>query len=114
MPEATEPEATESVERRPDGYRGLTISEDHELRQLTWFSKVGHMSETARARLSELRQLDRREEVRNPKPDPSVVEDRSRTLPALQYDSASSLSCPNCGYQLSSRRDGSLSPPVPE
>ncbi len=91
--------ADEEVPERPPA---LTPAEDHELRQLTWFSKVGQLSERSAARMSELMARDRRDEVRDPKPNPSSPEDdEPSTLPPLQMDHTASITCPNCGSILS-------------
>lgn len=84
---------------------GLTASEDDELRQLTWFSMVGQLSEPATERILELRARDRRSKVRDPRPDPSA----SRTspprpavpaakLPSEPERDPTALVCPNCGF----------------
>lgn len=85
--------------------RGLTSAEDNELRQLTWFSLVGQLSETSEARLLELKAKDRRTKVRNPRPDPSAsrmgVPDTPSTPPRLpsEHEPADgSFTCPNCGF----------------
>jgi hypothetical protein len=77
----------------------MTPEEDHELRQLAWFSKVGTLSEKAAARLGDLVERDRRSEVRDARPNPSVPEtDEVSTLPPLQMDQiSSSFTCPSCG-----------------
>ncbi len=88
-------------EKLPERQPALTPAEDHELRQLTWFSKVGQLSERSAARLSELMDRDRRNEVRDPKPNPSSPEDdEPSTLPPLQMDHVASITCPNCGSIL--------------
>lgn len=88
-------------EKLPDRKPALTPAEDHELRQLTWFSKVGQLSERSAARLSELMELDRRSGVREPKPNPaSPQDDEPTTLPPLQMDHVASITCPNCGSIL--------------
>ena len=83
---------------------GLTPAEDDELRQLTWFSMVGQLSESSTQRILELRAKDRRTKVRNPRPDPSA----SRTTPVPPVAAAkleshpqstpSQFTCPNCGF----------------
>jgi hypothetical protein len=80
------------------GHRAMTPAEDHELRQLTWFSRAGSLSESAAERLAELVTRDRRADVRDARPNPSVpMDEESSTLPPLDMDWISSLSCPNCG-----------------
>lgn len=80
----------------------LTPAEDHELRQLTWFSKVGQLSDRSAQRLSELSGRDRRNGVRDPRPNPSSPDDdQPSTLPPLEMDHVSSITCPNCGSILS-------------
>lgn len=85
--------------------RGLTSHEDNELRQLTWFSLVGQLSEASEARLLELKAKDRRTKVRNPRPDPSAsrmgTPDTPSTSPRLPSEHESSdgqFTCPNCGF----------------
>jgi hypothetical protein len=56
---------------RPDPEDGLTRDEDNALRQLAWFELAGDLSDWARQRIRDLRGRDRRENVRNPRPDPS-------------------------------------------
>ena len=84
---------------------GLTAEEDNELRQLTWFSMVGQLSDTSRTRLLELKRKDRRNKVRNPRPDPSASNmgtPDSPTMPAsLVHEggtATASFTCPNCGF----------------
>ena len=88
----------------PDDH-GLTAEEDNELRQLTWFSMVGHLSDASETRLLELKAKDRRTKVRNPRPDPSVSRmgiPESPTMPApLVHEpvaATGSFTCPNCGF----------------
>lgn len=93
---------TRDVESELDS--GLTPAEDNELRQLTWFSMVGQLSESSNERILELRAKDRRTKVRNPRPDPSA----SRTstdapVPPPKLDShaqsaSGHFTCPNCGF----------------
>jgi hypothetical protein len=85
--------------------RGLTTEEDNELRQLTWFSLVGHLSDASQARLLELRARDRRSKVRNPRPDPSVsrmgAPDLQAAPPPVVAEADTTpgnFVCPNCGY----------------
>ena len=82
----------------------LTPAEDHELRQLTWFSKVGHLSEQSAARLADLMARDRRTEVRDPRPNPSGDGDElyGTTLP--EPDRLAASTCPNCGFLLPEAR----------
>jgi hypothetical protein len=89
----------------PTGTQGLTALEDLELRQLTWFSLVGDLSERAVARLRQLIRRDRREEVRDPRPNPSAPaeDEEPTTLPPLDMDRISSITCPNCGALLPSQ-----------
>jgi hypothetical protein len=84
---------------------GLTPEEDNELRQLTWFSLVGQLSDPSQARMLELRAKDRRSRVRNPRPDPSVsrmgTPDAPASTPRLNSDheaAAGNFICPNCGF----------------
>ncbi len=81
---------------------GLTAVEDHELRQLTWFSSVGDLSDRAVNRLWQLIRRDRRGEVRDPRPNPSAPEDDEMPtrLPPLEMDRTASSTCPNCGALL--------------
>jgi hypothetical protein len=93
---------TRDVESELDS--GLTPAEDNELRQLTWFSMVGQLSESSNERILELRAKDRRTKVRNPRPDPSAS--RSSTdapVPPPKLDSQPQsvpghFTCPNCGF----------------
>ena len=85
--------------------RGLTAEEDDELRQLTWFSMVGQLSDESEARLLELKGKDRRSNVRNPRPDPSVsrmgTPESPATPPVLVHEpgaAPASFTCPNCGF----------------
>ncbi len=83
-------------------HRAMTPAEDHELRQLTWFSRVGSLSEKSAARLTELVIRDRRTEVRDARPNPSVPRtDESSSLPPLEMDRISSITCPKCGSMIS-------------
>ncbi len=91
----------DTQESRATGGPGLTVTEDRELRQLTWFSRVGQPSEKAKARFSELLEIDRRTEVRDPRPNPSMEpEDQASTLPPLDMDGSWCTTCPNCGSAL--------------
>jgi hypothetical protein len=85
-----------------DGRDGLTAVEDNELRQLTWFSSVGDLSEKAVNRLWLLIGRDRRGEVRDPRPNPSAPEDDEMPtrLPPLEMDRTALSTCPNCGAFL--------------
>lgn len=51
----------------------LGREEDNELRLLTWFKLVGNVSEISRRRIADLRARDRRNDVRDPRPDPANV-----------------------------------------
>lgn len=95
------PDAT-SDEGEAGSYQGLTTLEDHELRQLTWFSAVGDLSERAVARLWQLIGRDRRTAVRDPRPNPSAPtkDDEPTRLPPLGLDRSSLVVCPNCGSLL--------------
>jgi hypothetical protein len=86
---------------------GLSPDEDNELRQLTWFSLVGHLSDASQARMLELRARDRRTKVRNPRPDPSAsrlgTPETPTTVPtprlaAENQTAPGNFVCPNCGY----------------
>jgi hypothetical protein len=89
------------VEAPAASQSGLSTSEDRELRQLTWFSRVGDISERAKTRAFELLGRDRRAWVRDPRPNPSSpADDDVSTLPPLQMDPIASMSCPNCGAIL--------------
>jgi hypothetical protein len=87
-----------------DSRDGLTTVEDNELRQLTWFSSVGDLSDRAVGRLWQLIGRDRRGEVRDPRPNPSGPEDDEMPtrLPPLEMDRTASSTCPNCGALLNS------------
>ena len=56
-----------------DDTDGLGRDEDNELRLLTWFELAGSVSEATEQRIAELRNRDRREEVRDPRSDPGEV-----------------------------------------
>ncbi len=86
----------------PGGRPGLTPSEDRELRQLTWFSRAGQLSEKTLARLAYLMARDRRREVRDPRPDPSDPgdDDPRNPLPPPGLDRGGLMKCPNCGTVL--------------
>lgn len=76
----------------------LNSAEDAELRQLTWFARIGQLSAESQARLAELKARDRRTEVRDPRPDPtSRLADLSG--PRIEPAAASSARCPNCGFE---------------
>jgi hypothetical protein len=81
---------------------GLTSLEDRELRQLTWFSAVGDLSDKAVNRLWQLIGRDRRTAVRDPRPNPGSPQDDEEPprLSPLGLDRSSSLVCPNCGSLL--------------
>ena len=102
----SEQETGELHERRETDQSGLRTSEDHELRQLAWFSRAGQLSEQSRARLSDLVTRDRRAEIRDPRPNPSnpLDDDMPSTLPPLELDRSSQLVCPNCGCVLNDRQ----------
>ena len=76
----------------------LTRAEDAELRQLAWFAKAGQLSDKSQARLSELRARDRRDTIRDPRPDPTSGINRS----AIGFGPPPSAPpvCPNCGFGL--------------
>jgi hypothetical protein len=95
------PDAT-SDEETAGAPHGLTVGEDQELRQLTWFSAVGDLSDKAVARLWQLIGRDRRTAVRDPRPNPGgpVEDDEPSRLPRLGLDRSASLVCPNCGSLL--------------
>jgi hypothetical protein len=87
--------------------RGLTTSEDRELRQLTWFSLVGQLSQKSQGRVAALKGRDRRTDVRDPRPDPSATDDDAPPAPVLvERDRISSKTCPNCGYILPQDQTG--------
>jgi hypothetical protein len=102
------PDAT-TDEEAGSSYQGLTAREDHELRQLTWFSAVGDLSDKAVGRLWQLIGRDRRTAVRDPRPNPSTPEkdEEPSTLPPLELDRSSSVQCPNCGALLPTQPSGS-------
>lgn len=74
----------------------LTPAEDAELRQLAWFAKAGQLSEKSEARLSELRARDRRERIRDPRPDPTGHH-VGYASPFGAHAPEPSSTCPNCG-----------------
>ena len=90
--------ADDPIESKPDLPR-LTAAEDSELRQLTWFAKVGSMSESSQARLLELRARDRRDTVRDPRPDPGST-DAPPIGARFTADPVEPTSCPRCGFGL--------------
>src|SRR5690349_3829211 len=77
------------------GLPRLSPAEDAELRQLAWFSRAGQLSEKSQARLSDLKARDRRNTIRDPRPDPTS----GGSGIATRFDSApaSARVCPNCG-----------------
>ena len=82
-------------------HEGLTISEDRELRQLTWFSQAGSVSDSSRARVLELTAKDRRREIREPRPNPgSDPEDDLTGSLFDEPEGTSSTYCPRCGSTL--------------
>ena len=92
---------TRHAEGEPELPR-LSAAEDAELRQLAWFAKAGQLSEQSQARLAELRDRDRRDTIRDPRPDPGA----GSLQPAPRFGSEASgpaSTCPNCG-------SGSLKP----
>ena len=91
----------DQVEAKPDLAR-LTPAEDSELRQLTWFAKVGSLSENSRARLEELRARDRRDTVRDPRPDPGSQDAPPLAARLTDDHPVESASCPKCGFGLKS------------
>lgn len=99
-----------SDEGAAGGEQGLTSLEDRELRQLTWFSAVGDLSEKAVGRLWQLVGRDRRTAVRDPRPNPSAPakDDEPTRLPPLELDRSTSAVCPNCGALLPTQ-EGPLS-----
>jgi hypothetical protein len=86
----------DQFESRPEP---LTAAEDSELRQLTWFAQIGSLSDKSQARISELRARDRREIVRDPRPDPGSKEVAlvGARLPSVPVETKS---CPKCGFGL--------------
>jgi hypothetical protein len=95
------PKRLRKLETPAGRHSGLTTSEDRELRQLTWFAKVGDISEKAKNRAFELLGRDRRSWVRDPRPNPgSPADDEVTNLPPLQMDPIASMKCPNCGAIL--------------
>jgi hypothetical protein len=96
------PQDENTGEELADSHTGLTAVEDNELRQLTWFSSVGDLSDRAVSRLWQLIGRDRRGEVRDPRPNPSAPadEDPPTELPPLEMDRTALSTCPNCGALL--------------
>lgn len=97
--------------------RRLNALEDAELRQLTWFGLAGDLSEQSRERIEELRSRDRRDDVRDPRPDPISQESDGRRYisdsgpdPSVddRPEANRMASCYNCGYAPLER--GSLCP----
>jgi hypothetical protein len=77
---------------------GLNRSEDAELRQLGWFAKAGQLSERSNSRLSQLRAKDRRETIRDPRPDPTSGS--TPGAPRFGSTAAEPFVCPNCGFGI--------------
>lgn len=77
----------------------LTSAEDSELRQLTWFSKAGQLSEESLARLAYLTARDRRGSVRDVRPDP-VSRDGDSVGAKLDPQPERTVTCRNCGLQI--------------
>ena len=90
--------AAETDDPQSGTTHGLTPEEDMELRQLTWFSRAGSLSEQSLGRMAELIRKDRRTEVRDARPNPSTpAAEEVTTLPPLQLDAGAEMTCPNCG-----------------
>lgn len=84
---------------------GLSPDEDRELRQLTWFGRAGSLSEHSTERLTDLGGRDRRDQVRDARPNPSSpATEETPTLPPLQMDGDRRVMCPNCGSVFASNR----------
>lgn len=77
------------------GLPPLTPAEDAELRQLAWFAKAGQLSEKSQTRLSDLKARDRRQTIRDPRPDPASGGYGAATR--FESAPASARTCPNCG-----------------
>jgi len=54
-------------------HRRVGRAEDNELRLLSWFELAGSISDATKQRIAELRARDRRDEVRDPRPDPANI-----------------------------------------
>jgi predicted Zn-ribbon and HTH transcriptional regulator len=89
--------------------RRLSAAEDSELRQLTWFARVGQLSETSRSRLTQLKAKDRRGDVRDTRPDP-VSRDGDQVGARLASQPVATVTCQNCGFGSLERRPGSTCP----
>ena len=89
--------AAETRSEQDKSQLGLSPEEDHELRQLTWFARAGNLSERSVARLVELIGRDRRDEVRDARPNPSSPAEEVSTLPPLHLEGGPEVVCPNCG-----------------
>jgi hypothetical protein len=83
--------------KEDDGLPRLTAAEDGELRQLTWFSKAGQLSEPSHGRLEDLKARDRRSGIRDPRPDP-ISRAGDEVGERLRLDQDGSNRCPNCGW----------------
>jgi predicted Zn-ribbon and HTH transcriptional regulator len=89
--------------------RRLTAAEDSELRQLTWFARAGQLSETSRSRLTQLKAKDRRDDVRETRPDP-VSRDGDSVGARLVSQPVATVTCQNCGFGSLEPRPGSTCP----
>lgn len=85
----------------------MTLLEDAELRQLTWFGLAGDLSDESQDRLDALRAKDRRAAVRDPRPDPMSQDNDGRSYirspepepnTEAECDARARLRCSNCGY----------------
>jgi len=95
------------TDHKPSGR--LTAAEDCELRQLTWFARVGQLSETSRSRLTQLKATDRRGQVRDTRPDP-VSRDGDQVGAQLPLKPVATVTCQNCGFGSLEPRPASTCP----
>lgn len=94
IPDRDEIPPAESVSELPR----LTRAEDAEMRQLAWFAKAGQLSDKSQARFSELRARDRRDTIRDPRPDPTAGVNGASI--GFGPPPSAPVACPNCGFGL--------------
>jgi hypothetical protein len=89
--------------------RRMSAAEDSELRQLTWFARVGQLSEASRSRLTQLKAIDRRGQVRDARPDP-VSRNGDLVAAKLASQPVTTVKCENCGFGSLEPRPASACP----
>lgn len=77
----------------------LSAAEDSELRQLTWFARAGQLSDASQSRLAQLKARDRRDQVRDARPDP-VTRDSDYVGTRLDSQPIPTVPCQNCGFRI--------------